>query len=191
MKLYLAYGANTNVANMASRCPEAKYVGNVSIPNHRLVFRGVADVTPSKGNTVLCALWVISPKDEQALDGFEGFPNLYVKRYMTVRLQGKRHRVMFYVMRARSYEAEPSEKYEATLRTGYEQCGMSTEQIDRAIAHATKWREKHGAPARVGYGSWGDKKPVPPVEDVVVEEADDDAAEQMMFDWYNRTHEEK
>jgi hypothetical protein len=41
--LYLAYGMNTNIDQMASRCPGSVSVGRVDIPDHRLVFRGVAE----------------------------------------------------------------------------------------------------------------------------------------------------
>lgn len=184
MKLYLAYGANTNFDNMRVRCPEAKYVGNVTIKDHRLVFRGVADLASLRGSKVVCAMWVISPKDELALDTFEGFPNLYVKRYITVRLQGKRHRVMFYVMRARKYESEPSERYEATLRKGYDDCGMDASQIDKAIKQAKAWAEKHGATRNVGHGSWGTKPA--PVAKPEVDDEDDEATQQFLYDWYSQ-----
>ena len=44
MALYLAYGMNTNIDQMASRCPGSVSIGRVDIPDHRLVFRGVADI---------------------------------------------------------------------------------------------------------------------------------------------------
>ena len=186
MKLYLAYGANTNFGNMANRCPDARYVGNVTLADHRLVFRGVADVVPHKGAKVVCAMWVISPSDEEALDGFEGFPNTYVKRYVTLRLSGKRHRVMFYVMRTRRYEALPSQRYEETLRKGYADCGMDLAQIDRAMEQAKAWQAKHGAPARVGHGSWAPPKPpaARPESPEIIGVDDDDAVEQFLLSFY-------
>lgn len=157
MKLYLGYGANTNFANMKNRCPDAQYVCNITLEHHQLVFRGVADVMPKRGAKVVCSLWVISPKDEEALDGFEGFPYTYVKRYITVHLHGKRHRAMFYVMRTRRYQMEPSASYEATLRSGYGDCGMPISQIDKAIERAKKWRAAN-ATAKVGdTSSWAKK----------------------------------
>lgn len=136
MKAYLAYGANTNFAQMNVRCPGAIYVCNVNLNNFRLTFRGVADVVPHKGSKAVCALWLITPENEAALDGFEGFPRFYVKRYATLRLNGKRHRVMFYVMRSPQGQCEPSESYEACLRAGYADCGMPEKQIDEAIQRA-------------------------------------------------------
>lgn len=186
MKLYLAYGANTNFENMAARCPEARYVGNITLPGHRLVFRGVADVTAAKGKSVACALWAISPKDEESLDRFEGYPNLYLKRYFNIFLLGRRHRVMMYVMRTRRYEAQPSERYEATLRKGYADCGMDAAQIDQAIRDAKWWSAKH-APVQASYGSWADQKPDPEVEGDV----DEEAAEQFMLSFYEQQNSEE
>jgi len=188
MKLYLAYGANTNTANMSVRCPDARYVGNITLRGYRLVFRGVADLSKAKGEKVTCAMWLISPKDELALDGFEGFPNLYIKHYVTVRLRGKSHSVMFYAMRTRRYEAPPSERYEATLREGYTQCGMSTKQIDRAISHAKAWQAVHGVPAQVRHGKWATPAPVDVFDPEVEGFEDADAAAQFLLDFYANNH---
>ena len=40
---YLAYGMNMNRVAMRQRCPKAKPMGGFYLPNHRLIFRGVAD----------------------------------------------------------------------------------------------------------------------------------------------------
>jgi gamma-glutamylcyclotransferase (GGCT)/AIG2-like uncharacterized protein YtfP len=184
MKLYLAYGANTNKPHMDVRCPDAKYVCNVTLHHHRLAFRGVADVVPQRGARVVCALWLISPQDEAALDRFEGFPYSYVKRYVTMNLNGRRHRAMFYVMRNRRYESEPSVGYEQCLREGYAQCGMPIGQIDAAIKRAVAWRAKHAAEQHNPSRQWADtvEGEVPPLD----AELDEAAAEQFMFEWYSQ-----
>lgn len=173
MKAYLAYGANTNFTNMAERCPGAQYICNVTLNHFRMVFRGVADLVPSRGSKVICALWVITPENEAALDRFEGFPRTYVKRYVTMRLNGVRHRVMFYVMRAQRGECEPSEKYEACLREGYADCGMPIAQIDNAIRRAAV-----SSVRAEDKSEW--KKSEKPSED----EAADDAAAESLMEWY-------
>lgn len=177
MKLYFAYGANTNLAQMARRCPSARYVCNVTLRNHQLVFRGVADVVPARDKTVRGALWLITPACEQALDGFEGFPLLYVKRYVTVRIAGKRRRIMFYVMRNRRYEGLPSASYEECLRTGYGDCGMPEAQIDDAIQRAARSASKA---RRVS--SWD--KGAQPTKDDAAEEG----AEVALTDWFEKQH---
>lgn len=186
MKLYLAYGANTNFANMKSRCPAAKYICNITLHHHRLAFRGVADVVPQRGAKTVCALWLITPECEASLDVAEGFPYTYVKRYVTLHLRDKRHRVMFYVMSRQSSRGEfvPPEAYEECLRTGYSECGMNERQIENAIERAKRWHVAHptfsGKPHN---GKW-DRKNVPPAEepsDVVLSE---DEADEFVMKWY-------
>ena len=40
MPLYFAYGANMDVAAMATRCPGAKPVGTARLPRHRFIITG-------------------------------------------------------------------------------------------------------------------------------------------------------
>lgn len=138
MKLYLAYGANTNFSSMDLRCPAAKYVCNLDLKDHQLVFRGVADVVPLKGKKVECALWTITEECERSLDTFEGFPTFYVKKYVRVWLKGRWVRIMFYLMRKQERRAQSPaySGYEQTLRQGYADCGMSVAQIDDALKRA-------------------------------------------------------
>ena len=75
-KLYIAYGSNLNLPQMAHRCPSAKVVGASEIKNYALVFRGgrsgaVATIEPCEGSSVPVLLWKITPKDEAALDVYE------------------------------------------------------------------------------------------------------------------------
>ena len=57
-KLYIAYGSNLNLPQMAHRCPSAKVVGASEIKNYALVFRGgrsgaVATIEPCEGSSCL------------------------------------------------------------------------------------------------------------------------------------------
>ena len=79
MKLYFAYGANLNQANMAWRCADAVAVQPFYLQDWRLAFSAVATVQPCKGDRVPGALWAISDQDEAALDRFEAWPSLYRK----------------------------------------------------------------------------------------------------------------
>ena len=91
---YLAYGSNLNLEQMAHRCPTAKPIGTTVLKDYQLLFRGehggsVATVEPFKGKNVPCLLWEITPADEAALDRYEGFPFLYRKEKVKVRLAKK------------------------------------------------------------------------------------------------------
>ena len=59
-RLYIAYGSNLNLEQMAFRCPTAKVVGKSELKDYELLFRGgrrgaVATVEPKQG--VLCRYW--------------------------------------------------------------------------------------------------------------------------------------
>ena len=141
--LYAAYGANTNRGHMATRCPTAQYVGNCTLHDFALVFRGVADVVDAPRSEVVCALWEIQPNDERALDRFEGFPNFYGKRYARIQFRGQNRLVMFYVMAGvRRDVYEPPQSYEDALREGYAECGMPIRQINRAVKEAARSSER-------------------------------------------------
>ena len=89
IRLYFAYGANLNVEHMEYRCPKAKPICTMNLPEWRLVFRNVADIEPAKGQSVSGLLWTITDDCEKALDIFEGYPHLYRKEYFMIKLQGK------------------------------------------------------------------------------------------------------
>ena len=91
--IYLAYGSNLNLRQMAQRCPTAEPIGTTELQGYDLKFRGgdghaVATVEPGEGN-VPALLWKIQPKDEAALDVYEGWPSFYRKEEVEVELDGK------------------------------------------------------------------------------------------------------
>ena len=88
--LYIAYGSNLNLAQMAGRCPTAEVVGKAVLRGWRLAFRGVATIERRIGYTVPVLVWKLQPEDEQSLDRYEGWPNLYYKENLKVTLDGKR-----------------------------------------------------------------------------------------------------
>jgi hypothetical protein len=131
--LYFAYGANTNHASMKERCPSAVPFRPTTLSNYKLVFRGVADLAPKKGSKVAGMLWWITPACERSLDRFEGFPNIYIKEYGKLKINGKEELVMFYVMNDRDHLAPPYNHYEQILREGYKHSKLPEEQLDIAI----------------------------------------------------------
>ncbi len=77
--LYIAYGSNLNLPQMAFRCPTAEVAGTSELKDYELLFRGgrrgaVATVEPKEGSSVPVLLWKIRQKDEEALDRYEGYP---------------------------------------------------------------------------------------------------------------------
>ena len=139
---YFAYGANLNIENMKQRCPNAKRIVNFSLPNYRLVFKGVADIEYSYGDSVEGVIWDITDKCEQALDIFEGYPFLYRKEYFTVKLYdkladdfGDNADIMFYAMNRTNY-GEPFMGYFNCILDGYVANKLNTDYLYDALLHA-------------------------------------------------------
>jgi gamma-glutamylcyclotransferase (GGCT)/AIG2-like uncharacterized protein YtfP len=145
-KLYLAYGSNLNLEQMAYRCPWAKPVGTTTLKNYRLIFRGeqghaVATIEPMKGETVPCLLWEITQADETALDRYEGFPFLYRKETVQVRLGRKNVDAMVYIMNESKPIGKPSCYYYSTIFEGYKSSGFDAEILKKAVADSMEARD--------------------------------------------------
>lgn len=137
-RLYIAYGSNLNLPQMAHRCPTAKPVGTAVIKNYELLFRGgrrggVATVEPREGASVPVLLWSIRPKDEASLDHYEGFPNLYGKRMMEVELGGGTVPAMVYVMTPGHDAGYPSDYYLNVIAEGYRTAGFDLGVLAAAV----------------------------------------------------------
>ena len=97
-KLYIAYGSNLNLEQMAHRCPTAQVVGASMLKNWRLMFYSVATIERHKGGKVPILIWRIQPRDEQALDRYEGWPCLYRKERLRVTVNGRGVYRLVYIM---------------------------------------------------------------------------------------------
>ena len=135
--LYFAYGANLNKAGMERRCPNAVPVGKFIMPNHQLVFKGVADIEEQEGSFVEGVLWDITDECEKALDRFEGYPYLYIKKLHWKQCNGFAEPVMFYVMK-KSELSFPSQGYVDCIREGYEDFNLDQRCLDYALNYTKK-----------------------------------------------------
>lgn len=128
-RFYLAYGSNLSLKQMAYRCPTAEVFGRTTLPGWRLWFRGegsaVATIEPEDGATVPVLIWSIEPQDEQALDVYEGWPYLYRKKVLRVKVNGRWVSAMAYLMNTegRPY-GTPSRVYLDTILEGYQNVGF-------------------------------------------------------------------
>jgi len=130
-RLYIAYGSNMNLEQMARRCPTAKVVGATVLRNWRLVFFSVATIEPYKGGEVPVVVWELQPKDEEALDIYEGYPRMYRKETVRVTLNGKQIRVMVYVMN-NGHRYPPNPGYYNTILEGYKSAGLDEKILRKA-----------------------------------------------------------
>ncbi|MDF2672426.1 MAG: hypothetical protein K0R09_691 [Clostridiales bacterium] len=139
-KLYVAYGSNMNLEQMSNRCPKAKVVGTGILEGYKLTFRGrykgVANIEPCKDKQVPIVLWQITEECEKALDLYEGFPNLYVKRQLEVTVQDKKAKTMVYIMASEymNMAAAPTEYYFNVIARGYFDNGIDLKPLQIAYS---------------------------------------------------------
>ena len=137
-KLYLAYGSNLNLGQMAHRCPDSQVAGRAQLPGYHLLFRGRpgnahATIEESEGRTVPVLLWKVSVRDEALLDRYEGYPYYYDKVQIPVELGGKTVSAMAYVMQPGFDLNKPSPSYLHTIREGYQAAGFDQAVLDQAL----------------------------------------------------------
>ena len=132
-KLYFSYGMNTNLTQMALRCPQAQSLGAAVLPHYRFEFKSYATVTPDMGNEAHGVLWEITDECELALDRLEGYPVYYSKINVWVMYKGELTPCMTYLMYAEEEYNYPSDSYVDMLIEGYTAHGVDTEQIDVAL----------------------------------------------------------
>lgn len=167
-KLYIAYGSNLNLPQMAFRCPTATVVGKSELKDYELLFRGgrrgaVATVEPKEGSSVPVLLWEIHGMDEASLDRYEGYPHFYEKQMMDVELDGKTVPAMVYVMTPGHEFGIPSDYYANVIWEGYESAGFDTQILEDAIDHAfelTRQQAQEGYRQQTlfGMGGWDQPK---------------------------------
>jgi gamma-glutamylcyclotransferase (GGCT)/AIG2-like uncharacterized protein YtfP len=134
-KYYLAYGSNLHLQQMAARCPDAKAIAPIHLPNFRLVFRSVADIAPHKGSVVHGAVYEISEADERALDRYEGYPTMYRKEFISAKLRGEAITIMYYTMNNNRISPPPSGYYD-TIDTGFENWKLDKKHLLAALKHS-------------------------------------------------------
>ena len=161
-RLYIAYGSNLNLPQMAFRCPTAKVVGASEVKGYELLFRGgsrgaVATIEPLEGSSVPVLLWKIRPQDELSLDRYEGYPNFYRKEMLEVELNGKPVNAMVYVMNDGREFGAPSDFYLHTIAEGYESAGFDTDFLDQAVEKSIRLAQEQQAAEDAQFSLWEQK----------------------------------
>jgi len=130
---YFAYGMNTNLDQMAGRCPGATSLGAAWLDNYEFVFRTHADIAKSPGSICYGVLWDIAPEHLRALDALEGYPYYYTRFRVRVNLGDHFVYALTYQMNDQTYIQAPGAGYLEMVTEGYQQNGVPTTQIDHAI----------------------------------------------------------
>ena len=129
VKLYFAYGMNTNRDEMAYRCPGARALGKAILPGYRLEFKSFATIVPNPKESVEGVLWIITDLDESALDMLEGYPEFYDKKTVSVEHNKQSYIAMTYIMGPREKGYAPSDGYYSMVSEGYQSFGLSQQQL--------------------------------------------------------------
>ena len=128
--IYFAYGANLDLRGMRMRCPGHIRIARAVLPDYRVVFRGVADIEPAVGEKVHGALYHLTSKHLDALDRFEGYPNLYIRKTITVTIDdGTSVEALVYVMADRQWYSPPGSGYLNIILTGCRDWKLPEEHI--------------------------------------------------------------
>ena len=148
-RYYFAYGANCNLRSMEARCPEAEPHRAVLLSGHKLVFRSsVADIERCDGGTMQGALWMITPTCEASLDRYEGYPQLYDKKHVTITRQGYGEiEALTYVLCQEMPVQPPGRAYLNEIMQGYQDYGIPMDQLHNAVRAAE--RESYREIARI------------------------------------------
>ena len=138
--MYVAYGSNMNLNQMNYRCPNSKVICNGKIKGWKLVFNVHADVieTNNVNDEVPVVLWDIHDNDWHMLDGYEGYPNYYIKKVVDVVTDdGQAIKAIVYVMtNNRKGICPPNEYYFNTILTGYHDNNIGTEPLYEALDYS-------------------------------------------------------
>lgn len=138
-KYYFAYGMNTNIDEMAVRCPNAVNLGKCVLNGFALKFRLHADIEQDPHSSIEGVLWKITDDCEFALDNLEGYPYYYNKIEVVVKPETLVNKhltnvvAMAYTMTNKGELEPPSTRYSICLHSGYTANGLSTELLDECI----------------------------------------------------------
>lgn len=134
-QLYIAYGSNINLEQMAFRCPHSRVVGMSEIKGYELEFRSVATIVPKKGASVPVLIWELDDRDLPILNRYEGHPHLYRQEKMSFEMDGKSYEGMAYLMN-RGAISPPSPQYYNTILQGYRENGLDESYLQTALENS-------------------------------------------------------
>lgn len=141
-KYYLAYGSNLNLYAMAVRCSSARVVSAAKIRGYRLAYKGGEDgcayltLENDPCSKVPVGIFEVTDSDISKLDLYEGYPVLYEKVYLPVRVHLLKKEALVYIMKDEFSYHLPSLDYINTCKVGYEHFGFDSSILDEALDYS-------------------------------------------------------
>ena len=128
---------------MEMRCPNAKIVGKGYLSNYRLLFKGsktgsYLTIEPAEKEEVPFGIWEITPKHEETLDIYEGYPLFYYKRELDIEYYDfesktiKKDKAMVYIMHEDREFGIPTRRYMDVCQEGYSNFGFNHKYLAKA-----------------------------------------------------------
>jgi len=131
--LYFAYGMNTNLDSMQTRCPEAECLGLAELLNFELEFAHHCNVQYRAGWRVPGLLWSITERDLNSLDITEGYPYYYTREGAPVEHEGQHKLAIVYTMVGTTEPNPPGPYYWDLVQAGYKENAISQHELVRAL----------------------------------------------------------
>ena len=143
-KYYLAYGSNLNLTQMKYRCPKSKPIGSINLTGYRLVYKGCSEgysyltIEKSEDDFVPLGVFEVSLLDIFKLDKYEGYPELYSKQYIPIKINGKEVNALIYVMNEEFNYNVPSDTYINVCMEGYDDFNFDKKILENALINTTQ-----------------------------------------------------
>ena len=135
-QLYIAYGSNINLEQMAFRCPHIRVVGTSEIKDYELEFRGIATIVPNKGASVPVLIWEFDERDLSSLNRYEGWPRLYRQKNEGPALRSVHKDSGAAYLINYGELSPPSQQYYNTILQGYRENGLNEKYLQTALENS-------------------------------------------------------
>ena len=145
MTIYnFAYGSNINFEQMKRRCPGAIPVGPAILSGWKLSFAGksriwggaVATVKQEAGKYTAGVLYRVTDNDLEKLDRYEGYPYVYDRRELKIRILEKTIVTAFVYIHQDQIQGCPTLPYLKTIAKGYRRYGLDLANLITPV-----WRD--------------------------------------------------
>lgn len=132
---YLAYGSNLNKKQMKHRCKDSICIGSSILENYKLKFNLYLTIEKEEGSIVPVGIYKISKEDEKALDRYEGYPYIYRKEYINVKVNNINRKCIVYIMNdiPSRKDVKPTKEYFDRCKEGYNDFNLDIRYLLKAL----------------------------------------------------------